>query len=93
MTKKWFRYKGLYFGKRFGTENRKIEVLAPTIAMLRAKLAVELDIFNIDKMTHAKMDRVEVFVSNDGSAEVARVLVGNIFDAKAFEKQTERIRR
>lgn len=85
MKKKWFRFKGLYFGKRFGRENVRMELFAPTISLLKDKVATELAEKDIEPLFSA-VDRVEIRLSKDEEMLSFSTLMRNVVNGTEFTR-------
>jgi len=93
IQEKWFRFRGMCLGKRYGGADSRIEVMAPTIRQLRGKLAKELadperSYCGVVEVTFAYVDRVLVHLYEGGPQESGLVRK-SVIDGMKFVKETQ----
>jgi len=86
-SEKWFRFKGLCFGRRYGGTDDRIEVMAPTVRELRKKLAKELAEKKVE-INYACLDRILVHLYKGGPLE-SGLIRRDVINGMQFVKETQ----
>jgi len=86
-SEKWFRFRGICFGRRYGGVDERIVVMAPSIRELREKLAKTLAEKTLE-ITYSYVDRILVHFYEQGPVESGVVRKG-VLDATTFLKEVQ----
>ena len=85
---KWFRFRGMCFGKQRLFGRKMVEVMAPTVKSLREKLAYEIGSHDFE-LAHSYVDRILVHIYDGGVVESGVILRGAISGRKFIEEAQE----
>lgn len=86
MTKKYFRFRSMGYAADGGKVDHKIEIFAPTVGMLKERLAMEL-IASRSVPSFSYVDRVKVDLSDKGVLTFKEILIKKALDANLFVGQ------
>jgi hypothetical protein len=84
---KWFRFRGMCFGKRYGGADARIAVMAPTVKELREKVAIELANKKLE-VSYSYVDRVLVLICKNGPVEEG-IVRKDALNASRFLKEVQ----
>jgi len=86
-SEKWFRFRAMCFGRRYGGQDERVAVMAPSIKELRERVAVELAERRLD-ITYSYVDRILVHLYKEGPVESGLVRRG-VLDATRFIREVK----